>query len=162
MTYQPQQPPVMPGHTIPPPQGDWTPPKPKSKAVPVLAGIVVLLVLIVGALAYLLTTKGDGASPATATAAAGPFDRARAACNVVAGYLIEDGGKTLAMTVGGAYVSTGTMDCVFDQLTVPHAVREHVASTRALDGQQTDAWPGYTARWTFYPDDGLKMTIQAT
>ena len=43
---------------------------------------------------------------------------------------------------------------------MPDAVRQHVSTTRALDGQQTDSWTGYTARWTYHPDDGLQMTIQ--
>jgi len=50
---------------------------------------------------------------------------------------------------------------VFDHLGVPDAVRQHVATTRALDGQQTDSWTGYSARWTFHPDNGLQMTIRA-
>jgi|1185.fasta_scaffold41226_2 hypothetical protein len=32
--------------------------------------------------------------------------------------------------------------------------------TRALDGMQTDSWPGYTARWTYQPDDALDIIIQ--
>lgn len=159
MTYQP---PVMPGHTTQPPQGDWTPPAPKSKAVPILTGVIVLLVLAVGGLAFALlrSNSGDSASKATAAGAAS-FDQVKTDCGVVAGYLVEDAGKTLDITVGSAYMNETTAACVFDKLAVPDAVRDHVASTRALDGQQTDSWGGYTARWTYHPDAGLKMTIRA-
>lgn len=72
MTYQPQQPPVVAGHTTQPPQGDWTPPKPKSKAVPILAGVVTLLVLAIGGLTYALTRGPVDKKPVgtTATSAA--------------------------------------------------------------------------------------------
>lgn len=159
MTYQP---PVMPGHTAQPPQGGWAPPKPKSKAVPVLAGLVVVLALAVGGLTVALLRSGESSSAPTAAAAssATTFTQAQADCKVVAGYHVEDAGKTLVITVGGAFMSSDTMTCVFDQLAVPDAVRQHVATTRALDGQQTDSWTGYSARWTYHPDDGLQMTIR--
>lgn len=49
--------------------------------------------------------------------------------------------------------------CVLDGLGTPTAVREHISSTRALDGQQTDQWGKYSARWTYHPDAGQNMTI---
>lgn len=151
MTYQP------------PPA--WTPvtPPAKSRAVPILAALVVVLALaVIGLTIALFRAGGSEPSPASSAPAVKgtAFEVAKGACEVVAGYKIEDGGQTLAMTVGGAYMSTGTMDCVFDQLGVPAAVRDHVSTTRALDGQQTDSWPGYSARWTYHPDDGLQMTIR--
>lgn len=159
MTYS--QPPVTPEYTAQPPQGDWTPPKPKSRIVPILAGVAVLLALAVAGLGYALLRDSGGDEPTAAAASpATAFAQIRDGCGVVSGYSIEDGGATLIMTVGGAFMSTGGMDCVFDRLGVPTAVREHVATTRALDGQQTDSWSGYTARWTYHPDNGLQMTIR--
>jgi hypothetical protein len=161
MTYQPQQPPTQTGFMSQPPQSDWAPPKPKSKAVPVLAGLVVVLAVAVAGLTIALLRTGDSGTPTAQAGAGGAFSQARDACKVVAGYTIEDAGKTLVVTVGSAFMNTDTAACVFDKLGVPDAVRQHVSTTRALDGQQTDSWPGYTARWTYHPDDGLQMTIRA-
>jgi hypothetical protein len=140
------------------------PAPPKSRAVPILIGLVIVLALAVAGLAVALLRAGGTETP-TIAAAATPtkdpaFAVAKGACEVVAGYRVEDGGQTLTMTVGGAYMSAGTLACVFDQLGVPAAVRDHVSTTRALDGQQTDSWAGYTARWTYHPDDGLQITIR--
>ena len=158
MTYQPgpyDQPPPSEALLLPGP-------KPRSKAVPILAGLVAVLAVAVVGLTIALLRAGDSGAPAAGPAGvATAFSQAKDACNVVAGYAIEDAGATLVMTVGSAYMNTGTAACVFDKLGVPDAVRQHVATTRALDGQQTDSWPGYTARWTYHPDDGLQMTIRA-
>lgn len=67
MTYPPQQHPVMPGHTAHPPAGDWQPPKPTSRTVPILIGAVVVLVLAVAGLAFVLLS-GNNDKPATPTA----------------------------------------------------------------------------------------------
>jgi hypothetical protein len=135
-------------------------PTPKSRAAPILAGLVAVLAVVVVGLTIALLRTGDSGTPA-ARAGADAFSQARDACKVVAGYQVEDAGKTLVMTVGSAFMNTDTAACVFDKLGVPDAVRQHVSTTRALDGQQTDSWPGYTARWTYHPDDGLQMTIRA-
>ncbi len=45
---------------------------------------------------------------------------------------------------------------------MPERVRNHVASTRALDGIQEDDWNGYSAQWSYHPDDGLSITIWVT
>jgi hypothetical protein len=78
---------------------------------------------------------------------------------------VGDGGKTLIINASGdpikTIVDTQTEACVLDYLKTPAAVRAHIESTRALDGRQTDAWDGFTAAWTFHPDNGLDITIQA-
>lgn len=70
MTYQP--PPVVPGPAMQPPNGDWTPPKPKSRA-PILIGVAALLVLVVAGLGVTLVSGGDkpaAKGPAASTSAA--------------------------------------------------------------------------------------------
>lgn len=161
MSYQP---PVTPGYSSQPPPV-WPPQQPaphKSRAVPILIVALVVLVAAVAALAYILVAK-----PGTTRAAApvaGPsvtvFDQARGDCQIAAGYDIEDAGQTLNITVGGAFMSDNNLACLVSELHMPDAVMQHVLSTRALDGQQTDSWPGYTARWTYHPDDGLQMTVR--
>ena len=59
-----------------------------------------------------------------------------------------------------AWVQPEDALCLFDELEVPDYVRDHVISTRALDGQQTEEWGELSARWTYHPDDGLQMTIR--
>ena len=68
----------------------------------------------------------------------------------------DDDGETMT-PIGGAGVVIA--DAVYGELKMPARVREHIATTRALDGQQTDEWDGYQARWTYHPDDGLQITI---
>jgi hypothetical protein len=33
--------------------------------------------------------------------------------------------------------------------------------TRALDGRQQDTWGGYTASWSYHPDSGMELIVQA-
>lgn len=78
---------------------------------------------------------------------------------------LGDGGKTLIINSSGdvikSIVDTQTVSCVLDYLKTPAAVRAHISGTRALDGRQTDSWDGFTAAWTYHPDDGLDITIEA-
>jgi hypothetical protein len=156
--------PYLPGPVQQPtPPSAPTPPR-RSRAVPILVVALVVLAGAVAALTFALISNRANAKPSTPAAAASApaaiFEQARGDCKVTSGFEIEDGGKTLNVTVAGAYMATDTMTCVFGELQMPDAVRQHVGSTRALDGQQTDSWPGYTARWTYHPDDGLQMTIR--
>lgn len=51
------------------------------------------------------------------------------------------------------------LDCVLAETEAPQQVLDHVHATRALDGQQTDQWGGYEARWSYHPDDGVNFTV---
>jgi hypothetical protein len=90
-----------------------------------------------------------------------------------AGTTITDNGKTLIIDGAGtagqfggllpgeeARVSVEDEACILRELGVTGAVSQHMASTRALDGRQTDSWGDYTAAWTYHPDDGLDVVIQ--
>ena len=37
--------------------------------------------------------------------------------------------------------------------------RNHIESTRALDGTQEDSFGDYQARWTYHPDNGMNLTV---
>ena len=167
MSYQPpdarpplQQPPVVASWEHAPMQPP--PAAPRSWLVPVLLGLLAVSIAVVGALVFALLRGSNTPAPAAKTSAdpAAVFAQVGDVCKVVVGYRVEDAGQTLALTVGGQYMNADTMTCVLDHLGTPDAVREHISSTRALDGQQTDSWPGYAARWTYHPDDGLQMTIR--
>lgn len=161
MSYPPQTPYVPgPGYT---PQATLPPTPPRrSKAVPILIVALIALVIVAAGLAYILVAKPGTARTATpaASATVAIFDQVRSDCKMTAGYDVGDAGRTLNITVGGAYMSDDNLTCLVGELHMPDAVMQHVLSTRALDGQQTDSWPGYTARWTYHPDDGLQMTIR--
>lgn len=45
--------------------------------------------------------------------------------------------------------------CVLDKLGAPSGIVERMSRTRALDGMQTETWPGYKVTWTYHPDSGL-------
>lgn len=71
MTQPPNyRPPVVAGYPTQPPQGDWSPPAPKSRAVPVLIGVVVVLVLAVAGLAVVLLQRSSERKPAASSVAA--------------------------------------------------------------------------------------------
>ncbi len=45
--------------------------------------------------------------------------------------------------------------CILKALGAPSSVEPRMGSTRALDGTQRESWEGFTATWTYHPDDGL-------
>lgn len=79
---------------------------------------------------------------------------------------VEDGGVSLTLDTGGEKGSgTNTIDevaCILAGLEAPTYVTRHIDSTRALDGQQSDEWGTYEARWTYHPDEGLLITFVDT
>ena len=118
--------------------------------------LAVIVVAAVGGFgAYLALGRGSGPS---LTAAEKSCNDGRTDAR------IGDGGKTLIINSSGdpikTIVDTQTVGCVLDYLKTPAAVRAHIDSTRALDGRQTDSWGGFTAAWTYHPDDGLDITIE--
>lgn len=117
--------------------------------------LAVALVLVLGVAAFLLFVRSTGP---TLTAADKACNDGRTEAQ------LGDGGKTLIINSSGDpiknIVDTQTVGCVLDFLKVSAAVRAHIDSTRALDGRQTDSWGGFTAAWTYHPDDGLDITIE--
>jgi hypothetical protein len=84
--------------------------------------------------------------------------------NPPGGTTISDGGRTLVINMQGTEdtsgMTAGMAACVLHELHVTSAVAQHMDSTRALDGRQSDRWDGYTASWTYHPNDGLDIVIQ--
>jgi hypothetical protein len=150
----------------------------KSRTVPVLVGALAVTVVVAAGLAVALFSDRSAAPSTAAPAATAPaqvpsasapsphitpgaaFRTVQSTCDLAAGYDIEDEGQTLELQSGPLYLSSDQLNCVFTSLDMPEALLQHVNSTRAIDGQQTDSWDGYTARWTYYPDAGLQMTIR--
>lgn len=82
---------------------------------------------------------------------------------------VADGGQTVTFVVNDepssdkdvwGWSNADKFLCLMDELDAPSYLREHINQTRALDGQQTDSWDDFEARWTFHPDDGLSITIR--
>lgn len=179
MTYQqqPYQPPVVSGAQagMPTPTPEWKPPK--SRALPWLIAALALALIVAAALAALLAgvrlpgTSDNNGGPVgkvvDAVANQGPtLAQAEASCRVPgrSGLTLRDNGKTLIIDTQGEEdlggVAVGTLVCVMEYLQAPAAVTEHMDSTRALDGRQTDSWGSFTAGWTYHPDAGVDMVIQ--
>jgi hypothetical protein len=90
------------------------------------------------------------------------LEKAAAVCKLSG--IIDDEGRTLSMDRVAAEEDPGRIkytdyECVLDQLSVPRAVRDHMGATRAMDGMQTDAWDGISARWNYHPKSGIDITL---
>lgn len=80
---------------------------------------------------------------------------------------VADGGKTITLHVPGEdgdadLFTRATYDqvsCVLTELGAPSSFRDHLGSTRALDGMQASEWASFSARWTYHPRNGLRLTI---
>jgi hypothetical protein len=126
------------------------------------------IALGVGGTVGMYTLLGDepadtGAAPAAATSVGPNFKRVLDACGSGNGTLpgreVTDNGKTLIMQTGASGISIDHLGCVLEKLGASDAIVQHMNTTRALDGQQTDSWAGLSARWTYHPDNGLQITI---
>lgn len=77
---------------------------------------------------------------------------------------LADGGATLLIDGYGTKDSTGLpvarFQCILTALNVPAAVQGHMFGTRALDGRQEDGWLGFSASWSYHPDDGMDVIIR--
>lgn len=109
-------------------------------------------------------TNGGEASPTAvaSTSSETKLHAAASSCNVPG--MLSDADRTLILDgqgkgAGSGDVDYGTQECVFNRLAMTAAVLEHLKSTRALDGQQTDKWDTLEARWTYHPDSGLDVTL---
>lgn len=81
----------------------------------------------------------------------------------VAGDVLRDDGRSMMLDTMGEDDDAGdgieVVACVLTELDTPDYVIDHIDSTRALDGQQTDEWDDIEARWTYHPDVGMKLTL---
>lgn len=76
---------------------------------------------------------------------------------------VADEGVSLTMETSGKKSvgehSWSDVECILDELETPQYVREHINTTRGLDGQQEDEWGDYRARWTYHGNQGLHITF---
>lgn len=110
----------------------------------------------------------DTASTPTTSSSSSTMTRiwqAGVACNITR--LPQDEGMSITLDTRGKedegiddlYDPLEDVTCMLEQLDAPDYVTQHIESTRALDGMQTDEWDDMKARWTYHPDDGLSLTL---
>jgi hypothetical protein len=78
---------------------------------------------------------------------------------------ISDGDRTLYLDMAGSQDGSGNLSvtqvqCILRALKTPDYVMREMASTRALDGRQSDTWADFSASWSYHPDSGLDVLIR--
>lgn len=159
-----------------PPAAQYGAPGPaprKSRKVPIIVGAVIAGLVLVGGgvTALLMTVRSDTGQQMAAAAGVpvveqrSPFQDVQASCDPAGdGTTIADNGETFIIDATGDEDYTGisydSVTCIFSAVTMPTAVQAHVGDTRALDGRQEDSWDGFTASWSYHPDQGIDMIIR--
>ena len=112
-----------------------------------------------------IPTQADPSS-STTTEPVGDPPIQQAANNCKRGHLTRDDGMSITLDTKGkdegfdeVHDTIDDIACMLSELDAPDYVAQHIDSTRALDGQQTDEWDGVEARWTYHPDSGLQITF---
>jgi HAMP domain-containing protein len=120
----------------------------------VLMGVLLAVgLIVVGAVAWVVTSGLDGGSTA--------LERAADECSTDDLHLVTgDDGNSLRL-IGLSDQGIAVMSCVFDYLDAPDSLIGKLQDTRGLDGRQEDSWGDYKASWTFLPDDGYHVVIEA-
>jgi len=175
------QPPFVPGPQsgqVWPPNPSYTtdpfaaPPPPKKSRLPWLLAAAALAAALVATLGVVLFVQrgnsGEAAAPSAweqeQAASASPFKSAQRRCDEFQeGTKIADGGKTLIIDGAGEETTAGlsvtSLECLVKELGMPESVKAQMFDTRALDGRQTGTWPGFSASWSYHPDDGMDVVI---
>ncbi|MCK2024077.1 hypothetical protein KZC52_14150 [Microbacterium sp. kSW2-24] len=136
--------------------------------------IAVAAVIVVGAAIAIPVSiaNAEAAEKAAAEQAAAKAERDRLAafglalgeCNTRPSVNVEilDDDETLSLHRVGKYNGPAYDDmlCILRELGAPAALESKIGATRALDGAQTDDWPGYEIEWRYHPDDGATVLIE--
>ena len=158
-----EQPGAEPGTTNPSQPGGR--PRTTNRVSPWLTGIVGLAV---GAAIGLAVGFWPAAAPSGASAADSSTESVSAAvqaCQLTGstGITLMDEGNSVELQTAGKK-STGApyadVVCVLDELNAPESVKARMDTTRALDGSQNATWTGYSAVWTYHPDNGLNIIVE--
>jgi len=125
----------------------------------------VKILLIAAAVIAVPVAVGFYSNSSTLGVITPPLVKAQQACDPAGlGTTVGDGDKTLVVDGVGKEDTTGatveTEACILKNLGVTTAVLQHIDSTRALDGRQTDSWDRFKAAWTYHPDAGFDIVIQ--
>jgi hypothetical protein len=158
---KPYQAPVTPRYDQPGPLAafEYNEPSIRHRRWPYVAGATAALALaLVAAAVFALNRSGDTPPPTA-------FETAQRSCDPAkTGTTITDAGRTLLIDSTGDKDYTGAdvtaLSCLLRSLKAPDAVIAHMSATRALDGRQEDRWPGFTASWSYHPDQGMDVIVR--
>lgn len=111
----------------------------------------------------LLGVVGGAVGGAVAGSSAIPNAVEKCAAVDTTGVEVMDKGRSLNLRTAGEE-SEGTdfvtVGCVLTELDAPDSLTTRLGSTRALDGTQSGEWAGFTASWTYHPDNGLNVILE--
>jgi hypothetical protein len=155
-----------------PPSGMYPvyPPAPRKRRVWPWFAAAGAALFIAGAFFFAFwVTDGHGSpgSPTGTDAAADPVmgsTQLRLAYNACGAGDLADNDHTMIIDSQGEDYDSGDasfddLTCVLRELDVPASVIAQMEQTRALDGMQSADWNGFTASWTYHPDNGLDLII---
>jgi hypothetical protein len=142
----------------------------RGHLIGVAAAIGIAVIVAIGAVVALLSSSdGDGAPSGGASQEASqtPLEGAKETCaRHTPAVRVGDGGRSRFVERVAAEEDEGAgldqLACILTHIDVPDAVVSQMDGTRALDGRQQAGWDGFTASWTYHPDDGLNLIIQET
>jgi hypothetical protein len=144
------------------------PPAPRKRRVWPWFAAAGAALFIAGAFVFAFwVTDGDGAPGGPTNAAADPAmgsTKLRLAYNACSAGDLADNDHTMIIDSQGEDYDSGDasfddLTCVLRELDVPASVTAQMDQTRALDGMQSADWNGFTASWTYHPDNGLDLII---
>ena len=129
------------------------------------AGTVLAIALVYVGVRYEGSGRPGAAAPSPTAPAETRLQSAKRECAPGDTYVtLGDSGTSMVISGVAAEETLGAslteLACLLDELDVPDAVVSHMETTRALDGRQEASWAGFTASWTYHPDDGLDVILQ--
>lgn len=138
------------------------PAKPRRRWIPHVVGSVFLAVIV--GLWIAMATSGTS-DPADSEPTASELELVRQTCAAGSSYVTVSGdGRTLTVETAGSYgdgASITELGCVVTGLGAPESVIFQMEQTRALDGMQVAEWGGYSAKWTYHPDNGFALVVES-
>ena len=142
-----------------------TPPAPKKKRTGLVVGAVNHIAAHISGAYIAIHPPAADTTPAAAATTKAPtkLEAVVTKCYPITART-QDLGHTLTLSNVDAKENPGpddmdTLACVLRGLDTPSSVIDHMSTTRAMDGQQTDSWNGMNARWTYHPDHGMNLTL---
>ncbi|MDF2045174.1 hypothetical protein [Microbacterium sp. Kw_RZR3] len=152
-----------------------SPPRPRRRAWPWIAGGVGVLVVAVAIAIPVSVHAAQQAAADEAARIAAEQEAAEAArldtfrdrltkCGVTFSSTVQilDSGEAVQLNRVTKYdgPTYSQMTCVLNSLDAPAAIEAEISQTRALDGRQTDEWDGYSISWSYHPHNGASILIE--
>jgi hypothetical protein len=122
-----------------------------------IAASAIVGVIVAGSLAWHFLRPEPDPGPSIATVLP--------TCPIAARYgQVLDGGTAVHLVgypqPGGNHASVQDVTCVLERLGAPGSVMVAIGQTSALDGRQSESWPGWTVSWAYSPAAGLDVLVR--